>query len=307
MGPLFFPQCATVPAPMILAPARTLRPLRPSLYLGWGIALFGLKCGLDFLVSRAFAEPYSVLFYVSPMEAPLLQPQGRLHFWLSLWAVALPFIGAGVWLTLRRLVDARLPPWLVALFFVPFANLIFFLALVAIPSRPAEPIPIAGYRVAPPKAPPPRPEWTSVVISGAAGAVVTLGMVGISVGVFAEYGAALFLGAPTLSTFLATLVYARLSGPKATGSLLASGLGFIISFVVMLAFAIEGLVCLLMAGPLALAGGLVGWSIGVIFAALVQNEAMRAAPSAMAILPIWLIAESVHPLPRKVTGLWNRS
>ena len=121
----------------------------------------------------------------------------------------------------------------------------------------------------------------------------------MSVGLFAEYGAALFLGAPTLSTFLATLLFARLSGPKAIGSLLASSLGFLLSFFVMLAFAIEGVVCLVMAGPLAVVGGSSAGASGSSSPPWPQDEAIRAAPSAMAILPLWLFAEALHPLPQE--------
>lgn len=266
-------------------------------FLALGVALFALKVGIDYGVARLFGQPYSVLFYVSPMEAPLMHPGGRLAYWLTMWGVALPFIAVGVWLTLRRLMDARLPAWLTALFFVPFANLLFFLAVAAVPHRDPDPSPAIGYREPPPGEGPKRSLFASVIMGGAAGAVVALGMVAISVGLLGEYGAALFVGAPTVSAFVATLVFGHLHGPKGPASLLAAMLALVISFAVMLGFAIEGLVCLLMAAPLAVAAAVIGWLIAFMFLHITTDQARRTAPAAIALLPFWLIGEVFAPLP----------
>lgn len=281
---------------------RTLFELRAPLprlpYLLAGVALFALKIALDAGVSRLFGEPYSVLYYVSPMEAPLFSPGGRVPYWLTMWAVALPFIALGVWLTVRRLIDAALPAWLVVLFFAPFANVLFFLAIAAVPSRPDTPRE-AGYREPPPGAPPPRGPLLAVLLGGVVGAVVALGMVGVSVGLFREYGAALFLGAPTISGFVATFAVARLHAPKAGLAVLAAAVALGLAFTAMLAFAIEGVVCLLMASPLALAGSMVGVAIATILLTFAGGGAPRSgAPgAAMALLPLWLAGELLSPLP----------
>jgi hypothetical protein len=231
------------------------------------------------------------------MDAPLMIPGGREMYWLALWGVALPFIALGVWLTVRRLLDARLPMWLVALFFVPFANLIFFLALAVIPSRAPDPAPVTGYRVPPPSGPTQKSAGAAVVMGGAAGAVVAMGMMGISVGLLGEYGASLFLGAPTLSAFVATLVFTRLYRPNAALSLIAAFSALTISFAIMLAFALEGIVCLLMASPLAALGGLVGWGIAYAFIVVANDIAGTTGPATLCLLPLWLLAEVVAPMP----------
>jgi len=273
------------------------RPLGRLPFLVWGVGLFAVKTGLDYAVSYAFGQQFSVLYYISPMDAPLMSPGGREMYWLGLWGVALPFIALGVWLTMRRLVDARLPVWLVALFFVPFANLIFFAALAAVPSRPADPAPTQTYREAPPKPLPERKGGTAVIMGAAAGAVVAMGMMGISVGLLGEYGAALFLGAPTISAFVATIVFTHLHHPNAALSLLASFAALMISFAIMLAFALEGMVCLLMAFPLAAVGGFVGWGIAYLFIALTNELANATGPATLCILPLWILAEVFAPMP----------
>ena len=276
--------------------ASRLTPLGRLRFLAYGVGLFAMKVGLDWLVARAFGEDYTVLYYVSPLEAPLLSPAGRVEYWLAMWGVALPFIALGVWLTLRRLLDARLPYWLAGMFFVPFANLLFFLAVAVVPSR-RESRP-GGYRdPAPPHDPPERGQGAAIVMAGTAGAVVALGMVGMSVGLLREYGAALFVGAPTFSAMVATVVFSRLHAPKALGSLGASLVALWISYAVMLVSALEGAICLAMAAPLAVGAALVGWGIGLAFARVAADAIPRSTPAAMAILPLWLLAEAVMPMP----------
>jgi hypothetical protein len=214
-----------------------------------------------------------------------------------LWGVALPFIAVGVWLTLRRLVDARLPLWFVALFFVPFANLIFFLAVAAAEPRPADPSPAIGYRMPVQKPVRAQSMATGALMGGTAGAVVALGMLGISVGLFRDYGAALFLGAPTISAFVATMVYGRMHGPQVGPSFLAALLALMISFAVMILFALEGIVCLIMAAPLALIAATVGWALGYVCIHLGAGSARRTTPAALSVLPLWVVAEALSPAP----------
>ncbi len=278
--------------------SRFSTPLGRLRFLAWGVGLFAVKIGLDYAVAGYYEQPYSVLYYVSPMDAPLLAPGGRLPYWLTLWAVALPFIGVGMWLTTRRMVDAGLPVWLVLLFFVPFANLIFFAAAAVVPSRKREADPKPpGYREAapPPATPPPRSVLVAALMAGAAGAAVALGMVAISVGLFEEYGTALFLGAPAISGHLAALLFFRLHSMSAGGSLVATAFALLISGAVMLAFAIEGAICLLMIAPLASMSALFGWGIALAMAHTAKG--IRDSVSVAMVLPFFLLAEVVSPLP----------
>lgn len=261
---------------------------RAPFFLG-GVVLFALKVALDYGLATVFGESYSPLDYISPRDAPLLQPEGRLGYWLAMWAVALPFIGGGVWLIARRLIDARMPAWLAVLFFVPFANILFFLLVAAVPTDAFDRDPTLP-------APPTRSRGMAILVGAVAGAIVALGMVGVSVGLLGRYGSALFIGAPTASGFVAALVYMRLHGSGVLGSLAAALFSLILSAVIMLAFAIEGAVCLAMASPLALVAAITGWGI----ATAIQRwkvHAEQGAPVAFALLPIWLGVEAIVPSP----------
>src|SRR5450432_4260461 len=104
------------------------RPLARGPFVVLGVVLFALKAAIDSRVSAHFGRAYSWFFYVSPMDAPLFRASEAPSYWLALWLVALPFIAIGCVLTLRRLRDAGLSRWFLILFFVPFANLLFFAA-----------------------------------------------------------------------------------------------------------------------------------------------------------------------------------
>ncbi len=107
-------------------------------YLFTGVLLFAVKHLLDRLVAmKVFGLSWSLFNYWVFGESSKIDetPYGRLKFYGTLVALAIPFIWVGVVLTLRRLRDAGLPLWLVALFFLPFINLLFFLLLSIMPSR----------------------------------------------------------------------------------------------------------------------------------------------------------------------------
>ncbi len=270
------------------------RPLGRLPYLLAGVSLFALKAALDAAVCRAYGLPWSVLLYVSPIDAPLFRPRENLGYWLALWVVALPFIAVGLVLTLRRLRDAGLPGWLASLFFVPFANLLFFVACAAFPTRRREGIPDRRLEA---RSGANREFAAAVSIGGVVGAVVGLGAVGISVGLLRRYGTGLFLGAPVLAGYASARAFGRLRASTVTGALLSAAAALLYAGIVCILFAADGLVCLAMGIPLllvgALVGALVGWSV-----AEARGGGRGTIPGApLALLPLLLFAEGVSPLP----------
>lgn len=254
-----------------------LKPLARGPYVLLGVALFAVKTLLDWRVSLYFHRPFSPLFYVSPIDAPLFRPDDDRAYWITLWAVALPFLGVGVFLTLRRLRDAMLSPWLTALFFVPFANLLFFVAAAVAPTRArpaAMDLPKGGlYRHADASGTerldlPSRSVNASIFLAGLLGSVVGLGAIGISVGLMRSYGSALMLGAPVISGFATSTFFVRLHPGRSyfSGAALATLVSFVISFGVIIGFAIEGLGCLVMALPLIVPVVAFGSFIGYVLA-----------------------------------------
>ncbi len=284
----------------------SFKPLGRLPFFALGAGLSVLKVGTDFGIAHAFGRPFSLLYYVSPVDAPLFHPGENHKFYAAMWACAIPFIALGVWLTARRLVDAALSPFLALLFFVPFANLLFFGLAAVAPSRPlsapqAMP-PQDAYRQSGQAVPipvPPRSPGAVLFMSAGLGTVIGLGALALSVGIFKEYGAALMLGAPTISGFATGAFYARLDpGGKFGRAAFATFMTCALTLGVIILFAAEGAVCLVMAIPLLVIPAFVGSFIGFTMARSVgaRNVAPAIAAGLLS-LPAIFALEHVNPLP----------
>src|SRR5262249_52119946 len=102
-----------------------------------GFVGFAIKHNLDrFTATLGFHRPWNIFNYWEPIRGVAstssLSPED-LKFLATMVATALPFIWIGVVQTIKRLRDVGWPLWLVVLFFAPFLNLAFFLALCLVP------------------------------------------------------------------------------------------------------------------------------------------------------------------------------
>lgn len=235
----------------------------------WGTLLFAVKYNIDRLLSAAMLGTPWTLFDREQAWLYLWQtmpPVGERHYFLTLLAVSLPFLWAGVVLTLRRLRDIGWQPWWVALFFVPMLKLIFFALLCLVPSRGRQTVFIGDET---------RGGWLGAFIPrGAVGSATvalllsvaaSLTAVWVGTAVFRNYGWALFVGLPFLAPLLAVLLYS-FHERRSLGQclLLANGMIALVG-AALLVLAFEGLICIIMAAPIAFAvataGGLVGYHI----------------------------------------------
>ena len=219
-----------------------------------GLIGFAVKHNLDRLVATlGFHRPWGLFNYWIPIRdvanIRALEHSQQI-FLATMVAISLPFIWVGVVLTLQRLRSAALPSWLVALFFAPFVNLVFFLVLCVFPERDFVERKHAG-----------APHWVKALPQSAVGSAaisllitvplgLALGTVGATV--FRNYGWGLFIAVPFTMGFVATWIYG-LRQPRG----LASSIGVACLSIALLAgllftLLIEGLICLVMAAPLAL-------------------------------------------------------
>ena len=241
------------------------RPLGRSGYWIAGVLLFGIKHAVDRLLARQFGRPWTLFNYI---EASDLQRLDRLtaedrRFYASLLIVSIPFVAVGVILTLRRLRDARLQRWLVALFFVPFVNLLFFLVLSVLPS---EEVPVPRTRRGLNAFEKLLPESDTggaiagVLVSVVFGTLVTV----VALRAFRSYGWGLFVGVPFSAGLVSSLLAAR-RGQRLRRCIGIACLSVTLLGLAVVAVALEGLVCVVMAAPiaypLACLGGWVGYVI----------------------------------------------
>ena len=257
----------------------------PAEFFGIGVSLFALKFMIDRLVATiGFGRGWSVLNYLIPNETyalPALPPAER-TFYLTMIAIALPFVWIGIIVTRRRLRDAGLPGSLVGLFFVPAVNLLFFTALSVLPTArvktrtsgragdaeveppldvlPVETTDAGALTYGTDARRPPNRYFDAVMPRSDTGSVVVavLGSAGLAVfttflaaTVMRDYGWGLFIGMP----FFLGMAAAVLLGyrkPRSLKQCLGIGLwSALLCGVLLIAFAIEGIGCLLMLLPLA--------------------------------------------------------
>jgi hypothetical protein len=247
-------------------------------YVLTGILLMLVKFGLDWtLATVVFDRPWSPLNYlIWPDYAALrvldLSMADRL-FTLTLLLISLPFMWAGVMLTMHRLRAVQLPVALVVLFFVPLINLFLFFVLSLTPTRPAvvnEALPLPDQhwlqRLRAKHGHVTRGGvWKSAVVSLTISVPLTVGAVIHGANVLESYGFGLFVGAPFFLGLVSVVLFGW-SQPQDFGNCmrLAFAATSLAGLAILLS-AIEGVICLLMAAPIALCmtffGALVGYSI----------------------------------------------
>jgi uncharacterized membrane protein YhaH (DUF805 family) len=236
-----------------------------SQYAVIGAVLAILKINLDRAIAGLYGRYWDPAEYWIPSGGPL-RDLGRddVSLYVTLAAVAVPFVWVGVALTLRRLRDARLPAWLVFLFFVPFLNLLLFLVLCAVPSSAEGSSEGSGAssrlaRILP------RGRWASAATGLVVTATLAVALTLLGTVVLETYGWGLFVGIPFLSGLLSATVYGY-HEPRSLGSCVSVAVtSVVLASLLLVGLAIEGVICIAMAAPLAAGiaalGGLVGYGL----------------------------------------------
>ncbi len=298
------------------------KPVGPARFFGIGVFLFAIKFALDHFIARTvFGQDWSIFNYLIPNEVfsiPTMPPSQR-WFYLAMLAFALPFVGVGILVTLRRLHDAALPGWLVGLFFVPVINLLFFAMLSVIPSakrkspplasvptRPVPAIPIAlDYGLDDPAAIEatllakfiPRSTGGAAVVALAIPAIGGVLLTLLAASFLRNYGLGFFVGMP----FFIGMASAILFGYRTPRTLRACvGIGLaagICAAVLLILFAMEGLGCLILFLPMALPIAVVGATVGYAIQRRPDHyhRAERSLWSISAALPAMILIEGLFP------------
>jgi uncharacterized membrane protein YhaH (DUF805 family) len=270
-------------------------------YLLAGASLTVLKYAIDFSVAAHFGETWRIWNYFFPSLDVSLSGMGlrQPEMYAILWAIAIPFFWVGIALTLRRLRDAGYRAGWIFLFFVPVANLLLFLWLTFAPSstKPiAEEIATNELR---------RTGKSQQAVFGVVIAVV-LGFVLALWGsqVLVLYGWGLFLGVPFLTGFVASWFLNAKTTRSVLHTIAVSALTPILIGIALLSLGREGLICLLMAVPLALPFSIAG---GLVARSILQRRGSIAAPpsfaACVAILPLFMFAEHAAKLEPPVLSV----
>ena len=232
-----------------------------------------LAIGLGLMIAKYIVDATVIWFSAgvlwTPWDylVPLLSTKSRLiaaiptSVALGLLIWTLPFVWIGVSMMMRRAVDAgRSPAWC-ATFFIPLLNYPAMLWLATLPSVPLRP------QVFPYDIESAAERYRSAII-GAAGALI-IGVVAVLISVFVlqTYGVTLFVATPFLQGVVVGWAFNR-NAIKPDGQTS----GVVVLSVVLVGgaialFALEGILCIAMAFPLAMIvailGGVVGRQIAI--------------------------------------------
>jgi uncharacterized membrane protein YhaH (DUF805 family) len=237
-------------------------------YATVGVIAFALKFLVDWAIAtRLFHRSWSLLNYWRPFGSITgvhsLSLENRFFAGAMLF-VALPFIWLGLAMTVKRLRDAAQPAWLAALFFAPVVNLAFFVALSFMPSvadsKREEGTPWPGVRAF--------DRWIPHNPAGSAlvsiGATCLLGLFFAFLGtqVIAQYGWGLFVGLPFCLGLFAVLTHSYHQPRSYAECVTVAVLPVAMLGGVLMLVAIEGVICIMMAAPLAFCLALLGGSLG---------------------------------------------
>jgi uncharacterized membrane protein YhaH (DUF805 family) len=276
-------------------------------------ALFGfVGVAAKYNLDRLFALHYGMQWYfwnywrvLEPNTEPSRLLQTQKTFFAILVISALPFIWLGVTMTVKRLRDAGQSRALALLFFAPFVNLLFFAVLCILPSVDAltfdEQAKLSRRGQSSKRAYWPESALgsaavavlLSVLSSGSLGALIAW----IDLRFFGIYGYTLFIGVPIVMGYLSVWVYSQSHDVSDGKAVTLATLSVAVAAVGLLALAVEGAICLVMAAP-------ISWLLALFGASLAKSihnppELVRntyvIAPLLVLALPLLLGVEHLSP------------
>jgi uncharacterized membrane protein YhaH (DUF805 family) len=258
------------------------RPVSRRAYVTNGLALMLAKYAIDTTVVRLVAGQWWLpTDYLSPSLLVRTRLLSAAPQWLvpalAVWTI--PFLWIGVSMSMRRAIDAGRSAWTALLFFLPGINYLYMLALSLAPSRVrtdfarTEPLDLVEGRL------------PGALMAMAAGLAIGLAMLGLSVYVVGSYGVPLFFGTPFVLGAVTSFLFNRRYWGTIAETTEVVVMTLLLAGGAILLFSLEGLVCLVMAFPLAAAVAIVGGIFGREIART-SGESGRRAAMAVLILPV---------------------
>ena len=275
--------------------------MRPFPYALWSAGVFfsqhlmaALVLGMQGRPLTALARPwwfYSQDWWFYAMPFPSLARQATASGTMPLLFSALACIVIVGWaltaLAFQRAADADISAWIAAFAFAPVVQIPVMLGLCLFPSRSARrpashPMDVAA------------DDWAAAAQGVMAGIALTLFAVAVGALVFGSYGYGMFMVSPFIIG--ATTAYLanrrRDQGLSRTTQLVL--IAIMLGGIALVVAALEGIVCLILASPLAICLALLGGLLGRAIA-LHSRRSPQQAMSGLVLLPLVFTVESALP------------
>jgi uncharacterized membrane protein YhaH (DUF805 family) len=278
-----------------------------------GLLLALLKFAIDTaIVFAATGKTWSPLGYLVPSIA--LRSEGigsapqAMHFVLV--GCALPFLWVGLSMSVRRAADAGIPPWMGLAFAVPIVNYLVIVLLCILPTSARAswvPQPASPYRRAVEGELPPAIHERSGVRAALVGLLASIGigtaMLWLCVFGLGTYGTALFFVTPFAMGVVSSIVYNFDQTRPLGRTIVLSLAGTAMTGCVFLLFALEGVMCLAMAFPMAAVIATVGSVIAHTIVSYSRKPRAGQTAAMLVVLPAIALGEAKvsRPTPRDVT------
>lgn len=282
--------------------------IKPNGYIGrWtyllaGLSLFAAKLGIDTLVSRlVFKKEWLLKDYLIHSDIRFVYnpaPEDMTRY-LVMLAVAVPFMLFGLNLTQKRLRSAGFPIWPTLFFFVPFLNMLMFLLLAVVDSIP-------GIEHNKKPATDESPEEVSA-LKGFLVALI-LGFTAFlfcyfSVSILKNYGVPLFAGIPFFIGFASSIVASKNDSRQRiyiTAFIAITSLFFCLFFL-----SFEGIICIIMAAPLAVIICVAGIEVGLAAKALSNTPRgpKKNLSLLLVLLPLWMTTDHLQNQPPELQAV----
>ncbi len=270
-----------------------------SLYVAVGCGLMLFKYTVEMLTVHIFTARFfsPIQFFIpsiSLRESIFEAAPAWLPWAMALWSI--PFLWIAVTMTCRRAVDSGKSPWGCMWIFLPVVNLVAMLVFASLPAASGDSVralkrmeKMTGVVIDDPT------EVTSKVFAACAGLFVgslfSLGLVLISIYTMHNYGSSLFIGMPLVAGAAAAYVFNQPDLKGAWASFVVGTLCVVLGEAVLLLFAFEGVICLVMAAPLMIPvgglGGLLGWALALT----VVNQSRMMLGSVALVMPLVNVIE----------------
>src|SRR6478609_9654560 len=270
-------------------------------YLYWGLLLAVVKYNLDRLIAVVCFDQYWSAFKWSTIQLYLWQSpwnEADENYYLTLLALSVPFIWSGGVLTLRRLRSLDCRPFWVLLFFVPVVKLLFFTWLCLLPSNRAKTqTPLQSRRTEKFLHLIPTSKLGSALVAVGISVALALTMAWLGIELWGSYGWSIFVGIPFSMGFLAAIIHGLSEEQTLGRCIVVANLSVLLMGLAMILLAIEGIICLLMAAPIAFAvatiGGMFGFAVQTTFQW--RDKSPRLYCSLLVLLPLAMKLE--HEIP----------